>query len=64
MELLIGASTAYQTGQYLGMAMLAALLVALIRRGITPHRASRRRITDAIAALVVAAPGKLIGEQR
>jgi hypothetical protein len=55
MEPLAGASTAYQTGQYLGMAMLTVLLVLLIRRGINQSRPSRSRATDVIAALVVAA---------
>ena len=55
MELLAGASTAYQTGQILGMAALAALLVALIRRWMNARTESRARTTDAIAAVVVAA---------
>jgi nitrate reductase gamma subunit len=50
-----GASSAYHTGQYLGLAALAALLVVLVRRGMKPHRASRARVTDAVAALVVGA---------
>jgi hypothetical protein len=55
MEPLAGASTAYQTGQYLGMATLAVVLVLLVRRGINHDRQSRSRGTDLIAALVVAA---------
>jgi hypothetical protein len=53
MESLAGASTAYQTGQYLAMATMAVGLVLLIRRGIDQSRTSRSRMTDLIAALVV-----------
>jgi hypothetical protein len=55
MEILAAASTAYQTGQYLGMATLAAVLVLLVRRGINQDRPPRSRGTDLVAALVVAA---------
>jgi nitrate reductase gamma subunit len=78
MELLFGASSAYHAGQYVGLAAMAALLVILVRRGMKPHRSSRARMTDAVAALVVGAlligassvsaeirtPGRPIREQR
>jgi hypothetical protein len=55
MESFLAASSAYETGRFLGMATLAVLLVALIRRIANPAKAPRARKTDAIAALVVAA---------
>jgi hypothetical protein len=54
MEILTGAWTAYQTGQYLAMATMAVGLVLLIRRAINQNRPSRSRGTDVIAAVVVA----------
>jgi hypothetical protein len=51
----LAASTAYQTGRYLALIVLAALLIALIARLRRTDRAPRARLTDGIAALVVVA---------
>jgi hypothetical protein len=51
----LAAMTAYQTGQYLAWLVLGSLLIALLARLMRGDRAPRARVTDGIAALVVAA---------
>ncbi len=53
--MLVTLASAYASGRLLGLVVLALLLVLLVRRIVLARRTPRSRLTDSIAACVVAA---------